>query len=305
MKVAIKYKRILAILFFSGWVCSAFSQSYLGGTAGIHVPFTLDQSDFSHIKPSYGGDIGLVYEWHKGHFLLHTGIQYAIDCPIIGIDSMAMEQSMIDTRGVPFTYRWNLKDRTDQIIAGQLSIPIYIGGEWHGFYAMGGVSAIINLHTTSRQKALRRTAGDYIDRYYEWFTNMPNHGYYDYEPVQTNKAVAIRPFDIHAGIELGYSFRINRGHDKKPPVLRIGVFAEGDVLEWFGKTSDQPLIQPDFLEYMDVDMTHFYASAEGATSKPHLLMAGIRLTILAPLAASKVSKRRNSNCRCYGTYGYY
>ena len=237
------------------------ARSYVGISVAGHVPMTMDKLSFTHLQASYGGDVGFVYEWQKSHFILQTGLNFSLDYPSLRVDSQWLAQDMIDTRGVPFIYRGILNNRTDRIMAGQLTVPLYIGAEWSGFYMMAGVKAVLNIHSKSSQRAQLMTAGDYGDRYYDWLEDMPNHGYYDYQPVQTDKPIKLRLYDIRVGAELGYSIYTSS------PLIRIGVFAEYGVLEWTdNKNATDPRTQADYTHYMSVDMTHVYGSEEGVNS---------------------------------------
>ena len=118
--------RLLALLWVGlGMMClSLRAQNYVGvGLAG-HLPFTLDKDPLTSQKVSGGGELGFVYEWHRNHFMIQTGLQYALLCPSLRLEDQELEQNMLDTRGVPFTYRGSLAGRTDLMQAGQLLLPL-------------------------------------------------------------------------------------------------------------------------------------------------------------------------------------
>ena len=157
---------------------------------------------------------------------------------------------------------------------------------------MAGVKAVLNLHATSSQRAQLTTAGDYLDRYYDWLENMPNHGYYDNQPVQSNKPFKLRLYDVRVGMEIGYSFYTSS------PIIRVGAFAEYGVLQWTdNKNATAPRTQADYTHYMSVDMTHVYDSDEGVNAKPHMIVCGLKLTILFPVGGTYDS-HSSLPCRC-------
>lgn len=263
------------------------AQSYVGFSVSGDVPLTFDKLKMTHIQPAYGGDIGFVYEWRKDHFFLQTGLHYNIEFPTLRVDSQHIEQDMIDTRGIQFLYRGTLDKRSDRIILGQVAVPFYVGGEWSGVYFMAGAKALWNAHAISKQKAQLMTVGDYIDRYYEWLEDMPNHGYHDYIPTQTSKSIQLRMFDVRVGGEIGYSFSLSSNRSATPPYMRIGLFGEYGLLTMTDKTPEVSRTLPDYSQYMNVEMTHMYASIEGASAKPHMFVCGLRLTVLFPTSSDE------------------
>lgn len=305
-----KIHNIFTFLMFVALGCmnaSLRAQSYVGFSVSGDVPLTFDKEPLTHMQPAYGGDIGFVYEWRKKHFFLQTGLHYAIDFPTLRVDSQHIEQDMIDTRGIAFLYRGTLDKRTDRIIVGQASVPFYVGGEWSGVYFMVGAKAVLNVHATSKQKAQLMTVGDYIDRYYEWLEDMPNHGYHDYVPTQTSKSIQLRKYDVRVGGELGYSFALSSNRRATPPMMRVGLFGEYGLMTMVDKTTDMSRTMPDYSQYMNVDMTHMYAAREGANAKPHMFVCGIRLTVLFPTSSDEfkgmpvrrtfmTNKGRKCNC---------
>ena len=274
------------------------AQNYLGVAFAGHVPFTIDGLNLTTPQIGYGGELGLVYEWHRNHFVLQTGVQYSLLHPMVSVANQALEQDMIDTRGVRFTYRGSLDNRTDGIFFGQVAVPLYVGGIWNGVYAIAGVKVGYNLHAQAMQTAQLKTAGDYQGRYYDWFEDMPNHGYHDYLPTKYTHPISISKIDVRVGVELGYAFALSSAYGHTLPMMKVGVFAEGGVLDMRNsqlRNSSTPRTQPDYSQYMSVQMTNIYASQEAAGFAAHLLTCGIRLTFLFPVSGSSSSYYP---CRC-------
>lgn len=259
------------------------AQNYVGFSLSGFFPVTLDRSDMTHAELAYGAGAGFVYEWHKNSFFLQTGIQYQYDCPSVGIDSLALAQEMIDTRGVPFIYRGMLKKRTDCLYSGQITLPMYVGGEWNNVYVMAGVKAVLYIHSRTVQTARLQTIGDYGDRYYEWIENAPTHGYHDFLSVRTEGKADLSRYDVRVGAEAGYTFSLRGRNYTAPARLRLGAFAEYGLVPMTTGGGTAPLTQTDYSQYMQVAMTHVYASSVGSGFKPHIFLCGLRLTFLFPI----------------------
>ena len=163
----------------------SLAQHYVGPVFSGGLVQTVDDMPETQSRISGGGEIGVAYQYQHRHLLLHTGLNYTLQCPVQSVDSQWLSHSMIDTRGVAVTYRGLLANRSDQLFLHQLSIPFMIGGNWSGVYLLAGLKFSVALSAQARETAGLRTAGDYNGRYYEWFEDMPNHGYHDFEPVSS------------------------------------------------------------------------------------------------------------------------
>lgn len=290
---------ILTFLLCALTPCAA--QHYFGVTVAGHAPRFVDRSAFTHTQWTGGGDIGLTYEWHSNHFLIHTGVRYAFLPTSLAIDSQLLVQDMLDTRGVLFTYRGTLKQRQDAILTGQLNVPLYIGGAWSGFYCMGGLNLSVSIHSQARITAQLKTVGDYNGRYYADLEDMPNHGYHDFEPVSSRHMMPLPLIDVRVGAELGYMFpmRVSSLHIRRVPVMRIGVFAEYGLRNNRQQTTPPSArTTPDYEHYMSVTMTHLYASTDEPYATAHWLTFGLRMTFLFPVSDSA----NGHTCSCYAPW---
>lgn len=272
------------------------AQSYVGPTVSGYFVQTMDKMPQTQTRLSGGGGIGLAYEWKREHLILRTGVEYALQCPSLALDSQWLAQDMIDTRGVAVTYRGLLADRTDLLSMHELTIPFFIGGTWHGVYVLVGARLSVSLASTARMQARLMTAGDYQGRYYEWFENMPNHGYHTFEPVSSKHAVRFKRLDVRLAAELGYSFSLNPYRERKPsPILRLGLFAEYGVVNMLSSDNTSPRTTADWSQYLHVDMTHIYASQESTGMRVNLLTYGLRFTLLFPVS---IGQKQAKPCFC-------
>ena len=296
-------KRALYIWILTGLtlaVCpKSVAQNYLGASLGGNFVQTLDKLDMTHAKLSGGGELGLVYEWQREYVLFRTGIGYSLQCPSLSVDAQRLEQPMMDTRGMAFLYRGLLDHRTDRLTLHQLTVPLMVGGEWHGVYALAGLKMSLSLVASARSNAELATLGDYLGRYYADLEHMPNHGYHDFEPVESRSSVALRRLDLRFAAEAGYTLRLKPYNGLRPsPLLRLGVFAEYGLLNMHRTDNDRPCTDPDWSAYLHVKMTPVYGAQESNNSRAHLLLYGLRFTILFPVSSS----RKNHSCRCAGMW---
>lgn len=299
--------RMLCLLPFIFHFHPFSAQHYVGPALTGGLVQTLDDLRQTQSRLSGGGEIGVAYQYQHGHLLLHTGLNYTLQCPIQSVDSQWLNRNMIDTRGVAVTYRGLLDNRSDQLFLHQLSIPFMVGGSWSGFYLLAGLKFSVALAAQARETAALRTAGDYNGRYYEWFEDMPNHGYHDFEPVRSSQNLMLNRFDLRLAAELGYTFRLNiqpthytprlNPHSAfaPAPLLRLGLFAEYGMINMLSASSDlPPRTTADWSQYLSVSLTHIYASDEAAKARANMLFFGIRMTLLFPVAPSSDQYK----CRC-------
>ena len=230
--------KVFLLSLFTFHLSPSLAQHYVGPALSGGLVQTLDDLRQTQSRLSGGGELGVAYQYQHGHLLLHMGLNYTLQCPVQSVDSQWLNKSMIDTRGVAVTYRGLLDNRSDQLFLHQLSIPFMVGGSWSGFYLLAGLKFSVALAAQARETAALRTAGDYNGRYYEWFEDMPNHGYHDFEPVRSSQNLMLNRFDLRLAAELGYTFRLNiqpthynprlNPHSAfaPAPLLRLGLFAE-------------------------------------------------------------------------------
>ena len=273
-----------------------YAQSYIGPSIEANFVQTVDFMHQTHARLGGGGELGLTYEWKRRHLLIRTGINYALQCPSLSVDSQWLAQDMFDTQGMTMTYRGLLTQRTDQMTMHQITAPILVGGTWRGVYLLVGAKIAVSLANSAHIRAQLKTVGDYQGRYYEWFENMPNHGYHDLEPVTSKHALRLQRLDVRLAAELGYTFRINPYSGLKlSPLLRVGVFAEYGLINILSSNNTLPRTSADWTKYLHVNMTHIYASEETNKVQAKILLYGIRITLLLP--AFNGSKR-TEKCFC-------
>ena len=276
--------KVFLLSLFTFHFSPSLAQHYVGPALSGGLVQTLDDMRQTQSRLSGGGELGVAYQYQHGHLLLHMGLNYTLQCPVQSVDSQWLNKSMIDTRGVAVTYRGLLDNRSDQLFLHQLSIPFMVGGSWSGFYLLAGLKFSVALAAQARETAALRTAGDYNGRYYEWFEDMPNHGYHDFEPVRSSQnlplssspssssasstnspssgasslssSAALNRFDLRLAAELGYTFRLNiqpthytprlNPHSAfaPAPLLRLGLFAEYGMINMLSSAAASSGLPP-------------------------------------------------------------
>lgn len=280
------------------WSLPARAEHYLGAAAAVHSPLTLDFIDYTTNRIAIGGEAGFVYEWHYSHLILHTGVHYAIHNPRLSLEDQQLVHPMVDTRNQPFEYHGSLRGRQDKILFGQVSLPVMIGGVWKGMYGIIGTKLVTNLHSRADIRAELQTKADYLGRYYDWFEEMPNHGYHDYEPTRSSHTMPLNRFDVRLAAEVGYMGKVREdARTQIGRLVRVGLFVEYGLFDMRDKnTVASERTTPGFDQYMYVTMTHPYAIDETAGSAVHFLSFGLRFTVLFPIAGDPF---RHHDCMCY------
>ncbi len=266
------------------------AQHFVGGTLSGSAGYMTDNIDITHSRFGGGADLGFVYEYQRGAFILDIGLQASWSVVGQDIDSMDIDYNMVDTRGIPFSYLGRITERTDKMLRTEASVPILIGAEVNNVYVLGGAKVNMTLLGLTRQNARLYTAGDYLGRYYDLFENMPNHGFYDYTPIKSEGRITFLP-DVRLYGEIGGN--VNTRLQAK---LRIGLFAEYSLLNVNKGGYEADMVIPDLSRYMYIDMTNVYASKTVGSSPLHNLSFGVRLTMLFNVGGQSYDK--NSNCHC-------
>ncbi len=284
-------------------MCLSFSlqaQHYVGFSVAGDMPFVLDKLSLTRPVISGGGEAGAVYQYQYKHLLLQTGLQLGLQVPKVAVDDEQLEARMTDTRGVRFVYLGSLRSRQDASVQLGAGVPLMIGYGGQYFYALAGARYYQILTANTTQKAQLRTVGDYEGRYYDLFENMPNHGYHDFQPVESKGRMSYR-YDIQVLVEIGGRIRLggkrmsSRTTDKS--ILQVGVWASYGVMDIQPKQNVQSLERlsvPDYTEYMQVDMTYVYKSKEGVNASIHALNAGLKATLLFSVGGGS----GNNGCHC-------
>ena len=302
----LKYNICALLLFLlQGLAVSLSAQNFIGVSLGGNLTHVADNISLTSPKIGGGGNLGFVYELQYRHFLFRTELQYGLQIANTALQNESFAQPMIDTRGVPFVYRGEIRNRTDRLNMHRIAIPVLLGGTWNGFYFLAGVKAAFIAATTTMQKANLYTAGDYDDRYYQWLEDMPNHGYFTNIPVESKHRATLKQWNLLGYAEMGYTVSLkSRQTTFGTPLLRIGIFAEGDILS-FMTAGNTPAVLLDFSQYAQPVMNNIYTAQNIYASQARLIAYGLKITFLFPLSGSYGAYHGSRHatqkypCRCY------
>ncbi len=271
-----------------GWAQHCFGVSIDGA-----VTWQFDNISFTERGMGVGPSIGAVYQYQNNKLLLQTGLSASESFMRVKVDSMHIALPSTDSEGYDFTYRGDLYNRMDKTMITELSIPLMLGAKSDHLYFLGGVRLLVPIFALSNQEALLTTKGDYGDRYYDWLEDMPQHGFFTAQPVQTQDKLAM-PINMNLCAELGGSWNMGKPTPKKAAkVFQIGAFVEYSLLNGVKGTENQ-LVEVDATEILQVKMNHVYSSLPKHGVVLHGLSAGIRLKVLWATGKSSNSQQRRS-----------
>ncbi len=281
-------KRVYITLFLSVWAIAISAQHYFGVTAGLSAAWQFDNIDKTTSGFGGGGEIGAIYQWHKGKFLLQTGLELDINYSMLGIDTIQFSFNMLDTEGMPFVYRGVVSDRVDRMSATELSLPLMVGCKVSSFYALVGAKLVCPLAARTCQTALLTSYGDYNGMFYEDFFDMPAHGYVS-DQLGKNIVEANFLCDMRLCVELGGNFKLSTSYDNR---LSIGLFAEYGLLNTL-KNGNYNLVNVDASKNMNIlSMYHIYTTLSRNSAFLNNLHVGLRFSFLFPIGGVDVKDKK-------------
>ena len=285
-------KRLLIFILLFGLIASSYAQSRLGVTTDASLVWQIDDIDNTTAKTGAALSIGGLYQFQHKKFLANIGFTFSPAWLRQGVDKQEFTVDMLDTEGYPFTYKSSINKRIDRITAMDLTIPLMVGFTVDGVYALMGAKLCVTVSGKTYQKAYLTTVGDYGDRYYGVFENMPQHGYYNEKLVESKGEIQLRP-DLHICAEVGWNTPIPiYARRNKAPRLLLGAFIEYSVLSTLDKDNEL-FTQIDYSQYMQVHMNNIYTTYDRGEVLLNNIRAGVRATILFPLRS-----REERKCTC-------
>lgn len=273
-------KRVYIILSLSLCAISLSAQHYFGISIGGLATAQFDNVDKTSSNWGGGGEIGAIYHFISDKFLLQTGMGIGLNSTISAFkfdNTMFLSANMTDTEGTPFTYKGEISNRLDITTVTELSVPLMAGYSFSLFYALAGAKFVYPITTTTCQTAELTTYGDY-GMFYEDFSNMPQHGYVNNQPLKT---IGRANFlcDLRLCLEFGGNLTLS---EYDATQLTIGLFAEYGLLNTL-KEGNNNWIDVDYSQYVNVTMNHIYTTLSRAEAIVNNLRIGVRATLLLPI----------------------
>lgn len=296
------YQFILTIFFIallSATRCEAVS--YISFDVSGGYPATLDRTPNTRIGMGGMGSVGMSYQLHHEAFLFSVGFDIAMMRQSLTLSNRSLSLSAVDDRDIPYTLALSVISRRDRSTTTDLRFPVLFGGMWQGWYVMAGAVPVLNIWGNTYQSAKYATEGIY-DRYYEPLTDLPQHGFHDYEPVSSQGKIQFR-FDVRLRGEVGYDFAVaspahttsSRQH------LRVGLFAEVGLLDISPATHDQAsLVATMQGTQLNLRMNHAYNTTLLQDSWVRQAIVGVNLRYMI-----RVRHQKRHKCKCDTQYMYF
>ncbi len=237
-----------------------------------------------------GGSFGFLYEFKHGNFLLQTGLNINFVQTTNFLGDYEDGRRTFDTQETEYYLKYYFKDRKDRLNETNLQIPILFGGNYNRFYFMGGVKLNVNLRSRSLMTANATTIGMY-DRYFDPFTDMPNHGLVTQMNIDDRKEGFGVPFDALLSFEVGYSHNLKilltakkTGYIKSlENIVRIAAYIDYGLVNHFreGRYNDLYMIHNNYPMNLDaIQMPHIYTTKNNLGAFVNNINAGVKLTFL-------------------------
>ena len=285
-------KRLLIFILMLGCFTPFYAQSRLGVTTDASLVWQIDDIDNTTAKTGAALSIGGLYQFQNKKFLMQLGLGFSPAWLRTGIHSQNFVVDMLDTEGVPFTHIGSINKRTDLITAMDLTVPLMVGFTVDGVYVLMGAKVNVTVSGKTNQKAYLTTVGDYGDRYYGVFENMPEHGFYNEKLIQSKGEIQLRP-DLHICAEVGWNTPLPiYARRSNAPRLLLGAFFEYGVLNTLDKDNEL-FTEVDYSQHMQVHMNNIFTTFDRGEVLLNNIRAGIRATILFPLRS-----REERICDC-------
>ena len=272
---------------------SIVAQHFVGAMVDGAIALPLDKLENTSPLLGGGASVGGVYQLQYDQLLIQTGLG-ASQVWLrngLGVDSIAYDTR--DDEGYPFTYYGQVYNRTHQAMVTEVMVPLMLGTKVRSFHVLVGAKLAVAVIGFTKQKAQVNTWGDYGDRYYGVLKDLPQHGFYNGKEFEDKGRIQFRP-DVRLCAEVGYSWALTKEAVKtEAPVLQVGLFAEYGILNPLVQTAEKTE-EYNYAYPMEVQkMNHIYSTLDREQTTLNNLRAGLRVTVLFPIA-----KGKNPFCFC-------
>ncbi len=253
------------------------AQHYVTGSLQGGWSSTFDNMDQTKAKGLFGAQIGVGYEWQYERLLLDLGVEFSYYKHRWDISDQDISARLLDTEGWPFTYNGTVTNRNDDFSSTSVRFPLLAGMQFGYFYFLAGVVPDLHFKGTAHASGILNTVGDYTE-FYDILHDMANHGFY--EVAQSTENDMRYKFDLLGHVEAGVSF----GEQQK---YRLAAFAEVGMLDIAPRTDIGKLTEPDFSQYLNVNLNNPYVSKEGAFASLHNYEVGLKFSVAINVGKNK------------------
>ena len=230
----------------------------------------------------YGGSLGFGYEWRDQTLLVQTGVGIRYTQTGLNADNRVYTlYNQYDSEGHLMDYQYIETNRRDVYKQATIQVPIMVGAHVSGFYFLAGVKANIYAYNQSDIKGNYAAQGVY-DILIDPLANMDNHLYYTNREITSSRKYGMK-FNVALSAELGGEFRLGESAGGNVSYMRIGAFADFNVLD-DRTTSNNAMLEypPSFnnTDMISVLKQNDYLHSTAAENPLRQLYAGVKLTFL-------------------------
>lgn len=168
-----------------------------------------------------GADAGMHvgYEFRHGAFMVHAAVGAGYNYLSGPLPDATVLKDAVDSEHVPYIRHEEYSQRAALTHALELQVPVSVGGWWPKAYFLLGITPAIRLWGNRLESGQLTSYGEY-DMFYDFFENMPNHGYQT-APYRTDNTALGSAWALYGTAEIGMPVSAH---------FRVGAFAEYPVL---------------------------------------------------------------------------
>ena len=243
----------------------------------------LNKYDNNKFVGGGGGMIGVGYEYKYDHFILNMGPEFRILSSMDKITFPSSYDVAMMADGYNQTKHYTFSDPLkENHLAGQVMLPILVGGSWDKWYFLAGVKVGYSLLGSYNQQGKLTTSITDDAAFDPNWTDMPNHGAITDAPYKTSGKMNYG-LDIAATAEVGLNingFLSKEWNDanaarKHPWHMRVAAFVDYGV-----KNLAQPIEGPIAMADENEITTRSLQNSDWANGRLNSLLVGVKFTAL-------------------------
>ena len=198
----------------------------------------LNNSAYSRFNGGGGGLLGVGYEYRYDHFILNAGPEFRIFSSKDKISFPYPYDVAMMADGYNQIKHYTFGDpMRENHVAGQVMLPILLGGQWDKWYFMAGVKVGYTVLGTYSQRGTLTTSITDLSAFDPNWTDMPSHDIITDAPYRT-KGTYNYGLDLTASAEVGVYINGFMGDEwnkrnkasKYPLHLRAALFMDYGVM---------------------------------------------------------------------------
>ena len=152
-----------------------------------------------------GGLLGMGYEYRYGHLIIDAGAEFRVFSSLDKISFPSAESVPLDVDGNNMTKHFLFDGSLrENHVAGQVMIPLMIGGRWDMWYFLVGAKAGYSVFDHYTQRGSYSTTVTDADAYDPYWADMPAHGALSDVPYKKGGAIGYG-LEVTASAEVGMS----------------------------------------------------------------------------------------------------